>query len=335
MIDTRNDTFDVPIVLFLFKRKKTVLKIIDVLRKLGPKKIYLISDNGRTNLEREIVSSARNAIEKAIDWPCEIVKQYHDDNVGVYENIAQGARWVFAREKEAIFLEDDNLPDITFFSYCKELLNKYESEETIFWICGSNYLVESPPKDGCSYFFTQNMLPCGWASWSWKFLKYYDGELKNYSQLDKKKIMRRYNYKKLYYQDIYNIEHEIDYKRMHDKFYSWDYQMTFSLRYYNLYSVVPKYNLIKNIGVDNLSTHCGEGVMTDRFCENPIKSLEFPLIHPSNIMVDKALDKELSKLILDPSFFSFKSILNRLVRRCFKINKCVSIKNYINEKLRF
>ena len=134
-----NEYFDIPIALFMFKRSDTLLKIIAVLSKIKPKKLYLLSDQGRNEEEIRIVEKTRNLIENAIDWDCEIIKNYASENRGVYENIGEGARWVFQQEKKAIFLEDDNLPEISFFSYCKELLDKYENNNKILWICTTKY----------------------------------------------------------------------------------------------------------------------------------------------------------------------------------------------------
>lgn len=98
-----NEYFDIPIALFMFKRSDTLLKIIAVLSKIKPKKLYLLSDQGRNEEEIRIVEKTRNLIENAIDWDCEIIKNYASENRGVYENIGEGARWVFQQEKKAIF----------------------------------------------------------------------------------------------------------------------------------------------------------------------------------------------------------------------------------------
>ena len=76
--------------------------------------------------EKELVGEVRASIEQAIDWDCSIIKNYAAENRGVYVNIALGAKWVFRREKWAIFLEDDNLPEISFFQFCQEMLQRYE-----------------------------------------------------------------------------------------------------------------------------------------------------------------------------------------------------------------
>ena len=97
-----------PIALFLFKRKDTVLRIIDQIRKVQPDRIYLLSDQGRSLEEKCRVQETRDAVEAAIDWPCEVIKLYAEANRGVYENIGLGAKRVFESEERAIFLEDDN-----------------------------------------------------------------------------------------------------------------------------------------------------------------------------------------------------------------------------------
>ncbi|BBV30245.1 hypothetical protein I6M86_08120 [Citrobacter cronae] len=327
--------FDIPVALFIFKREETVIRILKILKTIKPKKIYLISDNGRDEIEKKLVSEVRNNIERAISWDCDVIKRYQAENVGVYENIAGGAKWVFEREEKAIFLEDDNLPEKTFFPFCEELLNKYNDDPRILWVCGSNYLEECSPENNADYIFSKNMLPCGWASWRDKFNSFYDGELSLYSNEAKRMLKGRYINKKLYRQDMYNIEYELDFKKLHGRFYSWDYQMSFSLRVHDVYSIIPKYNQIKNIGVDNNSTHGGtslSNVMVERFCERKTKELNFPLTHPKHVAIDENIESALTDIIIDPTFYTFKSRLSRLIRNVFRLNKTISIKSAITKK---
>ena len=72
-----------PIALFLFKRKDTVLRIIEQIKKVQPDRIYLLSDQGRSPEEIERVAETRSAVETAIDWPCDVVKLYAETNRGV------------------------------------------------------------------------------------------------------------------------------------------------------------------------------------------------------------------------------------------------------------
>lgn len=330
--------FEIPIVIFSFKRHEKIKEIISVISKIKPKKIYLLSDGGRTEKEHIQVNKCRAAMEFAIDWDCEVIKRYQSTNIGVYENIAGGAKWVFEKEDTAIFLEDDNLPEETFFYFCRDLLEKYKDNNDVLWICGTNYLKEYIPKNGASYVFTKNMLPCGWASWKRKFITCYDGELTLWNNKHFRKIFKSsYYWKPLYFQDKYNIEHEIDYFKKNNRFYSWDYQMSFSVRAHNAFAIVPIFNQIKNIGADIDSTHGGTSendIMVKRFCGLKTKPMPRQLKHPSKIEIDYFFEKETAKIILHPDFFSIKSILSRLLKKILKIKKTESLREFLSRKIK-
>lgn len=321
--------FEIPIVLFIFKRKETLFNIINVIREIKPKKIYLLSDNGRNKEEKNRVKEVRNYVESLINWDCKIIKRYSKENIGVYKNIGEGAKWVFEREEKAIFLEDDNLPEKTFFKYCEELLEKYKENKNIFWICGTNYFQDYKSKEDQSYFFTRHMLPCGWASWSGKFIKNYNGmlEVDNLNN-SLKEIRNTYILKGLYFQEKDAIL-KTKYKLMKNiKNASWDSQVLFSLRKNNLYGICPSKNQIKNIGVDLFSTHGGnsfEKIMTKRFCGMESKALEFPLKHPLEIEIDKNFEKDLGRIRMYPLRIKFKIIIGYWIKFFLGLNKSESL----------
>lgn len=316
--------FDIPIVLITFKRTDTVLRILDRVREVRPRKIYILSDQGRDDQEKKMVQKCRYEIEAAIDWPCEVVKNYAETNRGVYANIGLGAKWVFEREKVAIFLEDDNLPEKSFFEYCKELLEKYSDNTRVLWICGTNYLGEYEPRNEASYMFTQHLLPCGWASWAHKFNKVYDDELllieDNYIINE---MSQTYSDKKLYRQQLDSIYREKRRKLRGERYASWDYHMALTIRANDLVGIAPCKNQIKNIGVDGLSTHGGNSmtnVMTKRFCGMDSFPLEVPLKHPKTVLVDSVFEQKISNIILFPFKYRIKEKINLLLKRAMKID---------------
>lgn len=329
--------FNIPVALFIFKRADKTVEIIRRISIVKPKTVYLLSDGGRDADEKAVVEACREKVESAIDWDCTIVRRYSNENIGIYKNIAEGARWVFSKEEMAIFLEDDNLPEVSFFWFCEELLDKYKDDTRILWICGTNYLKAYEPLDGSSYVFTKNMMPCGWASWANKFTRFYDGELILWRDLYiQNRLRSEYLYKRLYYQDSYNFNYELDALEAHGRFYSWDYQMAFTMRVHNLYAIVPKYNQIKNIGVDSLSTHGGnskDDIMVERFCGLPTRPLEFPLVHPDAFLIDEVFESKVERIICDPRFFSFRARIARLIRRFFKINRTTPIASGLRKKI--
>lgn len=313
------NAFDIPVVIFSFKRIEKLLVIIERISQIMPRKLYLISDGGRSENEHLQVEETRKIIEMNITWECELIKRYSNENIGVYNNIAGGAKWVFEREKWAIFLEDDNLPDFTFFPFCKEMLNRYEDDTRVLWICGTNYLKEYEPADGSSYVVTKNMMPCGWASWSNKFSKYYDGELRLLENpYISKRVKKEKYYKPLMKQDWDNWRQELRRRKEGNRFMSWDYQMSFTERVHGLFAIVPKYNQITNIGVDMDSIHNGTSFSNEmicRFCGLPTRSLEFPLIHPEVLLIDEEFELRTAKIITLPWKLRLKNRISYEIKK--------------------
>lgn len=328
--------FDIPVVLIFFRRKDTILKILDRISVVKPRKMYLFSDGPRNDSEKQEVLECRSVVEKHITWDCEIIKNYAASNKGVYNRIGLGAKWVFDREEKAIFLEDDNLPEITFFEYCKEMLNLYENDTRILWICGTNYLGRYEPENHASYVFTKHLLPCGWASWSKKFMLFYDDEM---SLLDDeyliKKLKDEYSNKALYRQQFYSFRRTKHLLNSDIRSSSWDYQIAFSIRIHGLYGISPKNNQIQNIGVDNFSEHGGtsfKNVMTRRFCGIKSYRLEFPLKNPKTVLVDSKYEKMVGKIILYPWYLRFLKFIFKFIKLFLGIGEYESFKTWIIKK---
>jgi hypothetical protein len=307
-----------PVVLFIFKRSETLEDIFYQIRKYKPNKLYLIADGGRNDEECVLVKVTRDKALSLVDWDCEVITNFSDSNVGVYDRIGKGAEWVFQKETKAIFLEDDNLPEKTFFEYCEVLLERYEMNDNVGWICGTNYLGDSSHIGEESYYYTHHLLPCGWASWSNKFLEFYDGELKTLNDKTISIMKNTYTDRRLFQQELHTIKQtRLNYLR-DPKTVSWDRQMCFSIRSTSKFGIAPNKNQIKNIGVDNHSEHGGNTMnneMTARFCEVPTAHLTFPLIPPQVMKVNKVFESRNTKIILYP----LKGRLIRLLGRTIKI----------------
>lgn len=325
--------FDIPVVLIIFRRCDTMPRIIRRLAKVKPRKVYILADEGRNEKEIEQAHECRKTVESLINWDCEVVKNYAEENRGVYRNIGEGAKWVFEREEKAIFLEDDNLPETSFFRYADEMLEKYETAPEVLWICGTNYVTDMNGKE--SYAFTQHLLPCGWASWSTKFLKYYDGELSTFrDEAHKRKFYSSYSNRWLAQWQYQSVRNEVERHERTGRFISWDYQMLWSVRSNGLYGVVPLRNQITNIGVDEFSIHGGNSknnVMTDRFCEVPSKQLDFPLVHPNEIAINKSVEHQLADIICPPHSTVLKSLLSSKMKRLMKQDTAKSWKQILKE----
>ncbi len=329
--------FEIPVVLFLFRRKDKIPIILERIAQAAPKKIYLIADGPRDEDEIPAVLACRRLAEECITWRCQIIRNYASKNRGVFSNIGLGARWVLEREECAIFLEDDNLPEITFFPYCRELIYRYWDDTRILWICGTNYLQRYEPKDGSDYVFTKHLMPCGWASWKSKYNRFYDGYL---TLMENEKLLLRmkdqYEDKRLYEQQLIQARMEKERLLHQQKPTSWDYQMCFALRANNLYGISPKYNQIQNVGVDQDSVHGGSRMsdeMTRRFCSIKSYPLIFPLTHPATVLPDEEYERRVGKIILFPWRMRLKMKVSLRIKRIFHIPFEASIKELISSRL--
>lgn len=291
-------SFDVPVGIFFFNRPDLLHKVLEKLQEIKPVKLYLLGDGPREGNQVDTDSSiaCHQVIDELVTWDCQVHKRYSEKNLGVFNNIAGGAKWVFQQEKMAIFIEDDNFPETTFFTYCQDLLIKYESEERILWICGNNFLIDYDTPNNESYIFTQHLHPCGWASWSAKFLKYYDSEMAAWSDKNRRqKILKKIKYipNKSRFHNAFTEERNHFLKG--ERFVSWDFHMYLSILNNNLIGIVPKNNLIRNIGVDERATHgsasLNEGVA--KYVPQLLKPLIFPLVHPEKVEVNHLFDDQL------------------------------------------
>ncbi len=333
--------FKIPVVLFVFKRYDTLERIIGRIAEVKPEKMYILADGPRNEQEKAETDKCRKEAERLITWDCELIHHYSDENLGVLRNIGLGAKWVLEQEEKAIFIEDDNLPEITFFPFCEELLEKYKTDDRILWICGTNYLAEYPSE--YSYMFTRHMLPCGWASWSDKYLKHYDSELKT---LDDDKKMARYKetYNCREFKNIplrnqmldailktkYLVDNDINKS-------SWDFQMEYSVRSNGMFGISPCNNQIANIGADELSTHGGTSLqneMTKRFCGMPSVPMTFPLKHPEEVKLDSVYEKKIGKITLYPFKERFKRKLGKTIKKVLGMDSGASLTAMLKKKER-
>lgn len=166
LLSEQADQFDVPILFLIFNRPKIQEEVFNQIKKKKPKQLFVAADGPRTHVEtdKERCEQARQVLQ-AIDWPCEIHTLFRDKNVGCDTAVSQAISWFFEHVEEGIIVEDDCIPSLFFFDFCKLMLERYRDNEAVWNVLGVNYY--SP---GESYFFTHNFYSTGWATWkrAWK-----------------------------------------------------------------------------------------------------------------------------------------------------------------------
>ena len=134
-------SFDTPIVVVLFNRSARIRELIGVLRRIRPARILAIADGPRESPagDRAACASAR-AVLDTIDWPCVIEREFASTNLGCDRRVASGLDWAFSRVDRAIVLEDDILPDQSFFPWAAAMLDRFGNDPGVAMISGRNPL---------------------------------------------------------------------------------------------------------------------------------------------------------------------------------------------------
>lgn len=130
-----------PILFLVFNRPDTTRKVFEKIRQIKPQKLYIAADGPRKDIVAEKIKCEEvRSIVTEVDWECEVETLFRDNNLGCKCAVGNAITWFFKHEEMGIILEDDCLPDPTFFKFCEELLEKYRFDSRVMSISGSNIM---------------------------------------------------------------------------------------------------------------------------------------------------------------------------------------------------
>lgn len=281
------NTFNVPVLFCTFNRLEPTKRVFERIREVKPTKLYLLSDGPRENVigEDQKVNAVRKYVEEHIDWECQVYKNFAPKNMGCGQRMASGISWAFEQEEQLIILEDDCLPDLSFFKYCKELLEEYKEAENIMVISGYNPLGILDEK--YSFLFTPMAEIWGWATWK-RVWRQYDYDVVDWKKHEISSQMRALLDGKAidYYSKLFDYvyTHEIN---------TWDYQLLYLLLQTGTFAIIPRKSMIKNIGFGADATHT-KTVPSDLYNES--HEMDFPLQIPERVKNNESYNEQILNL---------------------------------------
>lgn len=290
--------FNIPVVLFVFRRFDTVKLIFEKLQEIKPQILYVFADGARPGKDDEAkkVQVVREYVKNAVNWNCELHLEYAEKNKGCADNICDGIDKVFQKEEAAIILEDDAVPMKEFFIYCQYLLTKYQEDSRIQYICGFNAIGDSDTITD-SYAFSKSAPMSGAiATWADRWNEC-DFSMKNWPYNKKKKTFRKY----YYFNELYKVHCQAfddSYKDIND---GWDYQFQHDQLDKQRFAIVPKGNLVKSYGYTEGAFHPQNKTEADhleKIMNYTNKLFNFPMREPDEIVLNCAYDKLRQKLLL-------------------------------------
>ena len=310
--------FQTPILFIIFNRPDTSAIVFQKIREIKPRQLFIAADGARQDKpgEKERCQQTRDLILEGVDWECEVKTLFRDQNVGCGRACSGAVNWFFENVEQGIILEDDCVPDLSFFSYCENLLDYYKDNEKVMHISGNNFQLSYTSEH--SYYFSSSCYIWGWATWrrAWKL---YDFQMTNYTNSwDFSEYVAGYD-EVSYWRNIFSLTK----KGLID---TWDYQWFFSCWYHKGLSIMPQYNLVTNIGFRPDATHTKWDIFIisnmKRYCINELN-------HPPLVARNKMADYWHSRILNLYKANKLISFSQKLLRKIRVIVKLPMSKNAI------
>lgn len=296
-----------PVLFLIFNRPDITYKVFNEIKKAKPKHLFISADGPRKNVKSDIEKCklTRNII-KQIDWDCQVKTNYYKNNLGCNLAITSAINWFFKHVDRGIILEDDCLPNQSFFWFCQKLLKKYKDDERIMMISGNSYQFNRKIEKA-SYYFSKLPTIWGWATWrrSWNF---FDLNVKDFPKFN---VQKRIN-------NIFNdrITQNFWLRKIFGRYSgrnTWDFAWAYAMfKQYGL-CICPKDNLVSNIGFgpDASNTKHHNSVL-EKIRTKQINKI----IHPSFIIPDIEVDR-IGTIIAAkeqmPTLFLTKKIIHKIL----------------------
>lgn len=286
---------DISVLILFFNRPQQLSQVFEQVRKARPSRLFLYQDGARSERDVPGIEACRKIVSQ-IDWECDVHHNYQQVNAGCDPSNYNAQKWAFSLSDKCIIFEDDSIPSVSFFRFCKEMLDKYEHDTRISMIAGFNP-EEITPDVPYDYFFTTTFSIWGWASWR-RVIDQWD---EHYTFLDDTFNMQQLRglikERKFRSDFIFMCQRH----REHQKAY---YETIFhaSILFGSGLSIVPTRNMINNLGATADSTHFVGSVHTmpkgyRRIFTMKRHEVEFPLKHPRYVIENVAYKKSVYRIM--------------------------------------
>lgn len=313
-----------PVVLFIFNRPDQTKTVFESIALAKPETLFLIADGPRAGVESDArqCAEARKAVAD-VDWDCRVIRNYSDFNIGCGMRIVSGLDWVFEQTDQAIILEDDCLPDSSFYGFCQQLLDHYRDDERVMCISGTNFQRQMR-RGNYSYYFSKYPNSWGWATWR-RAWQYFDWKVSTWPQFLEGGGLSACcedPFEQRYWMDIFNRMFAGD-----DRETIWDYQWIYTCWSQSGLTIVPNANLISNIGYGPGATHTSG----DSWVANmPTYSIG-ELTHPAIMVRDDAADRYMfdhfyEGILMRPPPPLTERIRSKLLRGAKKLKRLIGVK---------
>ena len=282
--------------MIIFNRADTSLKVLEAVRKVRPRRLYIAADGPRVDVPDDLESCKQTReIVDNIDWECELKTLFRDENVGCGHGPADAITWFFSQEEQGIILEDDCVPDPSFFYTCENLLQKYANDTRIMHIGGFN-LQFGQTYGNASYYFSKYPEVWGWASWrrAWDL---FDFSMSDFQQFKTDNQIANI-FPNVRLQEAWLKALEYTYQQPRPSI--WDYRWMYTIWKNHGLCITPNKSLVKNIGFDGRGTHTNQNSEVQRAFAAVEAEAMGELVHPKFVIPCQAADLHTQKMRILP-----------------------------------
>lgn len=277
-----------PVTFLVFNRPDLTAQVFARIRAARPPKLLVVCDGPRPNRPDDAIKVAevRKLIDDGIDWPCEVLRNFAEQNLGCRNRIASGLTWAFEQVEESIILEDDCLPDPSFFTFAEAMLTRYRDDARVMHVAGSN-LIHCGQPVSASYSFSRHPWIWGWATWR-RAWQHYDLSMQTWdSRLDTLRASYSSGWERQYWLHTLN-----EARLKPDVINTWDFSWHYTCRSLNGLCIHPTKNLIENLGFGVDATHTQAEMSRLHRRAMPLGEL----IAPSSEKVSRYQDELISRM---------------------------------------
>jgi len=170
----------VPALVVVFNRPDVTRMLVDNLRTVAPRRLFVAADGPRDNHADDAgrCHQVRRELER-IDWECDVSFLAHDHNLGLQRAMVTAIDWFFGEVEAGIVLEDDCVVHPDFFDLAAAVLERYADVREVMYLTATNMRPDRTFGDGASWHFASAGHIWGWATWrrAWEG---YDSQLSDW-----------------------------------------------------------------------------------------------------------------------------------------------------------
>lgn len=242
-----------PVLLIIYKRPDLTRLVLRSIAAAKPPRLFVAADGPKSQADAAACAAARAVVDE-FPFECEVVRNYAESNLGCGLRVASAIDWAFESTEELIVLEDDCLPNGSFFRFCDEMLSTYADDERVMHVSGDNFV--GPQASGTySYYFSKYTHAWGWATWR-RAWRHFDWTIRLWPEMKEAALIQNWcsdPYEQRYWTDIF------------DRMYGgaadvWDYMWMFACWSQHGLSILPSVNLVENNGWGADATHTPDPV---------------------------------------------------------------------------